>query len=70
MTDWKSIADALKVHMRHKEPQVKLRDVMQWFDLQSTSTADYYLQKLVEAGFIRRIDNGGKSLYFINWEKK
>lgn len=70
MTDWKSISDALKVHMRNKEPQVKLRDVMQWFDLQSTSTADYYLQKLVERGFLRRIDNGGKSLYFVNWGKE
>lgn len=68
--DWQSIANALKVHMKSKEPQVKVRDVMEWFDLSSTSRADYYLQKLVEHGFLRRVENGDKSLYFVNWGKK
>lgn len=69
MPDWNEVANTLKLRMKNKEPEVKVRDVVEWFDLSSTSMADIYLTKLVERGFLRRVENGGKSLYFVNWGK-
>lgn len=70
MTDWNQVAQTLKLHMKNKEPEVKVRDVVEWFNLSSTSMAEIYLTKLVEHGFLRRVENGSKSLYFVNWGKK
>lgn len=70
MTDWNQIAQALKLHMKSKEPEVKVRDVQALFELSSTSRAEFYISELVQRGVLRRVDNGGKSLYFINWGKK
>lgn len=68
--DWNQIAKDLRLHMKRKEPQIKNADVRELFGLSSTGTADYYLTKLEELGFVRRVENGGKSLYFVNWGKK
>jgi len=68
--DWSKIARDLQTYMKRKEPQIKNSDMRELFGLSSSSTADYYLTKLEEHGFIRRVENGGKSLYFVNWGKK
>jgi len=47
-----------------------VREVQELFELSSTSRAELYLVELVERGFLRRVENGGKSLYFVNWGKK
>jgi predicted MarR family transcription regulator len=70
MTDWNKVAQDLQLHMKRKEPQIKVRDVMQLFGLASTSSADYYLTKLEEIGAVRRVDNGKTSLWFLNWKKQ
>ncbi len=70
MTDWQKIAQDLQLFMKRKEPQIKVRDVQELFNLSSTSSADYYLTKLEEIGAVRRVDNGKSSLWFLNLGKK
>lgn len=55
MNNWTIIASQLKDKMAEKEPEVKIRDVMRWFDLSSTSSAHYYLLKLEEHGAVRHV---------------
>lgn len=63
MNNWTEIAETLHEKMAEKEPEIHLRDVMNWFDLASPSTADYYLWRLYEMGIVKRI--AGK--WFLAW---
>lgn len=55
MNNWTQIANTLKEKMAEKEPEIKMRDMMEWFSLQSPSTASYYLLKLEEQGVVKHI---------------
>lgn len=70
MTDWQKITQDLQLFMKRKEPQIKVRDVQELFNLASTSSAEYYLTRLEELGAVRRVENGKTSLWFLNWGKK
>ena len=63
MNDWTQIAQVVKEKMAEKEPQISIRDVMNWFNLSSPSTADYYLKKLQEMGVVKWI--AGR--WFLKW---
>lgn len=55
MNNWTLIASQLKEKMAEKEPEIKIRDVMNWFGLASTSSASYYLYELEEIGAVKHI---------------
>lgn len=63
MNDWTQIASQLKDKMASKEPEIKIRDVMAWFSLSSTSSAYYYLLKLEEYGAVKHV----KDRWFLAW---
>ena len=67
MTDWKLVADELQKNMQDKQPEIKVRDVMRWFNLSSTSSAVYYLHKMQEMGYVKWVGNGNNGKWFLAW---
>lgn len=63
MNNWKLIASTLKEKMAEKEPEIKIRDMMKWFGLRSSSTAFYYLLRLEEQGVVRHVGER----WFLAW---
>lgn len=63
MKNWTLIADKLKDKMASKEPEIRIRDIMGWFDLSSPGTAHYYLLKLEEYGAVKHV----KDRWFLAW---
>lgn len=55
MNDWSNIAQTLKDKMADKQPEIRVRDVMRWFSLSSTSGAIYYLEHLEKIGAVKHI---------------
>jgi len=55
MNNWTLIASTLKEKMAEKEPEIKIRYMMEWFDLYSESTAQYYLYQLEKAGVVKHV---------------
>ena len=65
MTNWNAIAETLKSKMDDKQPEIKMKDEMQWFGLASPSVAQYYLKKLEDMGIVRREQNGEYSKWYL-----
>ena len=65
--DWQKNAEAVKAFMAQKEPNIKVEEVKTLFGLSSESVAYYYLMKLESMGIVKRVQNGGKSEWFIAW---
>lgn len=66
--DWKEVAAIIKAQMSKKEPSLKVKDVAEWLGLSSTSVAYFYLLRLEDYGFVKRVENGSKSEWFWNWK--
>ena len=54
MIDVDSAAVVLKKNMGNKQPEIKIRDVMTWFGLPSTSQAVALLERMEAAGVVKR----------------
>ena len=67
MVDWHTIGNELKSKMAEREPEIKVRDVMAWFNLSSTSHAEYYLDRLHEMGIVKRVKGDKYSRWFLAW---
>ena len=54
MIDVNEAQAKLKAKMSGKQPEIKVRDVMLWFGLSSTSQANALLERMEAAGVVKR----------------
>lgn len=67
MTDWQSVGETLKLKMANKQPEIRIRDVAEWFGLSSTSLAEYYLDRLHEIGVVKKVKVEKYHKWFLAW---